>query len=265
MKSVYVGTDLEGVAGVVKFYEQTLPEGRYYQQARALLTAEVNAAVEGMLDMGVADILVGDLHGPGAILFEDLHPAAKLLHGRPLAPRAVIDEATKNCDVCMIIGQHAMAGTARGNMNHTQSSSTVDSYTLNGRPIGEIAQFALYRGAMGIPMIFLSGDEAACDEADQLIPGVTTVSVKKGLARNCAITLSADEARRRIGEGVKEAVEAHRADPVAPLNWPGPYVLEKRYFHTDSADSAAAAPGAERVDSQTVRFRSDDIRDIIYR
>lgn len=47
--------------------------------------------------------------------------------------------------------------------------------------------------------------------------------------------------------------------------WPGPYMLEKRYFHTDVADAAASQPGVERVDSQTVRLRSDDIRDIIYR
>jgi hypothetical protein len=47
--------------------------------------------------------------------------------------------------------------------------------------------------------------------------------------------------------------------------WPGPYVLEKRYFHTDVTDGIASQPGVERVDSQTVRLRSDHIRDIIYR
>jgi D-aminopeptidase len=41
-------------------------------------------------------------------------------------------------------------------------------------------------------------------------------------------------------------------------------VLEKRYFHTDVADGAAAWPGAERVDAQTVRLRSDDVRAILY-
>jgi D-aminopeptidase len=31
------------------------------------------------------------------------------------------------------------------------------------------------------------------------------------------------------------------------------------------ADASAALPGAERIDSQTVRFRSEDLLDIIYR
>ena len=79
---VYVGTDLEGVAGVSTFYVQTSPEGRYYEAAKKLLTAEVNAAIEGMLETGADDILVSDGHGPGAIAFEELHERAKLLHGR---------------------------------------------------------------------------------------------------------------------------------------------------------------------------------------
>ena len=262
---VYVGTDLEGVAGVVTFGVQTMPDGKYYEAAKQLLTAEVNAAVEGMLDAGVDDVLVSDGHGPGAIAFEGLHRAAKLIHGRPPAPRAVRDEIIATYDVCIMIGQHAMAGTIDGNLNHTQSSASIDRYKLNGKPIGEIAQFALYHGSLGLPMIFLSGDDAACREVEELIPGVVTASVKHGLSRNSAISLSADESHRRIREGVKEAIARHQRDPLTPLTWPGPYVLEKRFFHTDAADGCASTPGAERVDNQTVRFRSNDIREIVYR
>jgi D-aminopeptidase len=85
------------------------------------------------------------------------------------------------------------------------------------------------------------------------------------LGRGSAISLSAQEARRLIREGIRSAVEKQRTDPIAPLVWPGPYVLEKRYFHTDTADGVASQPGVERVDSQTVRLQSDHIRDVIYR
>ena len=263
--NVLMMTDLEGVAGVVSFEPQTYSTGPENRRACRLLTAEINAAVDALVESGAEDVLVADYHGPGAVVFEELHPAARLLHGRPLAPRSRIIEATAGCDVCMIVGQHAMAGTVEGDLNHTQSSRAIDSITLNGRPIGEIAQFALQQGALGRAVIFLSGDEAACREAEALIDGITTVAVKRGLGRNCAISLSAAEARKRIGEGVVEAVRKHREHPVAPLTWPGPYVLEKRFFHTDVADRAADAPDAERLDSQTVRFRSDDILQIIYR
>ena len=262
---VFVCTDLEGVAGVVSFTAQTYSDARYYESARRLQTAEINAAVEGMLEAGVDDILIWDAHGPGAVLFEELHPAAKLLHGRPGPTRELRDEVVKDYDVSMMLGQHAMAGTATGNLNHTQSSRHIDYIRLNGQPIGEIAQFALYCGALGLPMIFLSGDEAACEEARRLIGGLTTAAVKRGLGRNSAISLSAAHARRRIREGARQAVEKQQAEPIAPLSWPGPYVLEKRFFHTDTADAAASALDAERVDSQTVRYRSDDILKVIYR
>jgi D-amino peptidase len=248
-------TDMEGVAGIVSFVDQSYPEGKYYEAGRRLVTAEVNAAIEGLLAAGVEEVLVWDAHGAGAILFEELHPAARLLHGRPVAPQKVLQAVI----------QHAMAGTADGNKNHTQNSQTIDAYRLNGRLIGETGQFALYCGALNKPLIFLSGDEAACREAEALVPGIHTAAVKQGLGRGAAISLSALEARRRIREGIRAAVEQHRAQPIAPLRWPGPYVLEKRFFATHLADVAADQPGVERVDSQTVCLRGDDILTLIYR
>jgi D-amino peptidase len=265
MKSVFMVTDLEGVAGVVSFADQSAPDGRYYDAAKRLATAEINAAVEGMLAAGVEDILIWDGHGAGGIVFDELHPAAKLLHGRPMPPWSRLDAVFRRYEAVVMIGQHAMAGTLTGNQNHTQSSSTIDTYKLNGRPIGETAQIALYFGALGLPLIFLSGDADACREAEALVPGISTVAVKEGVGRGAAISLSAVEARRRIREGIKRAIEQQQVNPIPALIWPGPYVLEKRFFHTDVADAAAAQPGAERVDSQTVRLRGEDIREIIYR
>jgi len=262
---VLVGTDLEGVAGVVAFESQAYSDGRYYDQAKRLLTAEINAAVEAMVEEGIDDILVNDGHGPGAVWYEDLKPPARLLHGRPLASRQVRDAVEQDYDVCMMLGQHAMAGVATGNLNHTQSSKAIEYIKLNGKPIGEIAQFALYRGASGIPLIFLSGDDAACREAEELVPGITTVAVKQGLGRNSAISLAQPVAHERIREGIHKAIQSHRNAPLSPLQWPAPYVIEKRFFHTDMADMAAAAADVERVDSLTVRFTSDDIQELIYR
>ena len=50
-----------------------------------------------------------------------------------------------------------------------------------------------------------------------------------------------------------------------PLVWEGPFEVETRFFFTDEADMAAQQPGVERVDDQTVCFRGEDIREIIYR
>lgn len=265
MKKIFMVTDMEGVAGITSFTDQSYPDGRYYDAGKKLVTAEVNAAVDGLLDAGVEEVLIWDGHGAGGIVFEELHPAAKLLHGRPSPPWSRLNDVIQRYEACVMVGQHAMAGVVTGNQNHTQSSRTIDYYKLNGKLIGEIAQIALYFGGLGLPLIFLSGEIDACREAEALVTGITTVAVKEGLGRGSAISLSAQTARRLIREGIKGAIEKQRTDPIPPLHWPGPYVLEKRFFHTDVADAAMGQAGVERIDSQTVRLRSEQILDIVYR
>ena len=266
---VVIGTDLEGVAGVVSFEQQAFADGKYYEAAKKLTTAEINAAVEALVAAGVEDILVEDGHGVGGIVFEDLHPAAKLLHGRrPQYRGGLIDEAMQGYDTFMMIGQHAMAGVQTATLNHTQNSRSIDYLKLNGQPVGETAQLALYHGALGMPLIFLSGEEAACREVEAMIHGITTVAVKKGLSRGSAISLSAQAARQKIREGVAAAVCKQQESPLPPYVVPGPYMMEIRFFHTDSADACVYGHrqrlNVERVDDQTVRLYADDVREVIF-
>ncbi len=265
LKSIFMMPDLEGVAGVVSFVDQTYADGKFYEQAKKLGTAEVNAAVEGMAAAGVEDVLVLDGHGPGGLIYEELHPMVRLMHGRPLAPWARLAPYFAECDACMIVGQHAMAGITTSNQSHTEDPEKVEYYRINGRLVGEIAECALYCGELGLPLIFVSGEEDACKEAEEAIPGVVTVPVKKGLGRGSAISLSAPEARRRIREGARLAVERFNTNPTPPLRWPGPYVLEVRLFFPEDADAWARVPGTERVDARTVRRTSDKILDLFWR
>jgi D-aminopeptidase len=83
MKRIVIGTDMEGCARIVSLTDQSRADGKYYEQSKRITTREFNAAVDGLRDAGVEDILMLDGHGPGAVSFDDLHPSAKLLHGRP--------------------------------------------------------------------------------------------------------------------------------------------------------------------------------------
>ena len=76
-------TDLEGASGVAGRWEDFGPGGRVHEEARRLLTGDVNAAVEGALRGGADEVVVLDGHGDAfSILIEQLHPAAKLIRGR---------------------------------------------------------------------------------------------------------------------------------------------------------------------------------------
>ncbi len=67
---IYISADMEGVAGVTG-REQLSPEGFEYEQFRAFMTAEVNAAVEAARGAGASEILVSDSHGNGLNLLPD--------------------------------------------------------------------------------------------------------------------------------------------------------------------------------------------------
>ena len=257
-------TDLEGVAGVVSFEPQTYPDGNYYEQAKKLLTAEVNAAIDGLLTEDVDEVIVLDGHGPGAICYEELHHAVRLVHGRPVVPNWIDHEEYGEIDFCVVIGQHAMAGVNDGNLNHTQSSLQIEYIKLNGKPIGEFAQFAYCHGQKGRSVIFMSGDRAACREAAELIPGIVTAEVKVGLGRNCAISVAKEESHKRIREGISQAVRNFKQSRPTPLKIAGPYEIEIKYFHTDRADIAEASGGI-RIDPLRIKFQNENLRSIIYK
>ena len=60
-------TDIEGVAGILNFEDWCVPEGRYYDKGKRLLTEEVNAAIDGFYEGGAGEVTVVDGHGSGAI------------------------------------------------------------------------------------------------------------------------------------------------------------------------------------------------------
>ena len=173
----YIMTDLEGVAGVQR-WAQTREPGPLKEQAMRLLTAEVNAAVDGVLDVAPdADIVVWDGHGNGGLDVEQLHPAARLIPRGPISPPYYLDEGF---DALYFVGQHAMAGTPDAPLSHTYSSRSIDYYKLNGVAMGEFGCRAALAGTLGIPTVFLSGDDKAVAEAQALIPALHGASVKQG-------------------------------------------------------------------------------------
>jgi len=80
--SVYIMTDLEGVACVLDFENWCTPDSRYHEMAREFLTLEVNAAIEGFAQGGATEFLVADGHGHGAIHPKLLDPRARLARNR---------------------------------------------------------------------------------------------------------------------------------------------------------------------------------------
>jgi len=227
---VYIFTDLEGVSGVTDFENRAdkscwnTYKRRFYSR---LLTEEVNAAIRGCFDVGVKYVLVNDGHGSGYTIDPELiDPRAELLHGssRPVSPLPLVEE---EFDALLFVGAHSKARTRGGVLYHTMSTE-VKEITINDVPLGEIGLAAFHAGSYGVPMIFLSGDEAACREARDLIPNIVTVTVKRGLSRFAAVSIPPVRARRLIENGVKESLK--RKGEIKPFRMKPPYVYREYIF-----------------------------------
>jgi D-amino peptidase len=258
---IYLLTDLEGPAGVNLWAQTREGDTPQKREAMHLLTQETNAAIAGVLLAAPdCEIVVLDGHGSGGLNFEELHPAAHvLMHGVAPDKTSALDAAGPY-DALMFVGQHAMAGVADGPLCHTFSSRRIEHYKLNGEFIGEIGCIAARFGERNVPTIFLSGDHRACEEAQAIIPEIVTVATKKGLGVQYALHLSAEESRRRICEGAREAMA--KISSIEPYTIAGPCELEIRVLPDVSIEPYLSSDSYEKVDERTVVRRGDTVESL---
>lgn len=256
---IYILTDLEGVA-MVSRWSQIQGERRDVSlqakaQAMKLLTWEVNAAVDGILDANSsAEIIIWDGHGSGGIDPMEFHPKAKLIAKGPIEPPYCLDQSF---DGLFFVGQHAMAGTPEGVLCHTYSSKCVEYYRLNKIYVGEFGARAAMAGAFDVPTVFLSGDDKAVAEAKALVPGIHGAVVKIGLKQELAIHLSPKASHALIREKARKACED--LDSIPPVKFDPPFELEIKFHPNQKISQFFFRRNAEKIDDGAFIYRSYDI------
>lgn len=256
-KKVFIITDIEGVSGVFSTELQCEPvQSPRFQEAHKLLTGEVNAAVEGFLEGGATGVVVADLHDSDRSLSAlDITPKALLLTGEPVPSTLGLDSSY----VAMaFVGQHAMAGTKNGILNHSFDSLGVENIWVNNKRAGEIAVRVMLAGSLGVPTIMLSGDIAACEELHTLVPKAETATVKSGVSRTAGYMLPHPVAAALIREKAKRGME--RLGEIPPFTIKGPVEVKVqsttrgvRYFQTRE--------GVKQIDERTWAFHGKDFKE----
>ncbi len=174
---VFVISDMEGVAGIVK-WEQTTGGEKLYEEGRVLYTEEINAAVRGARAGGATEIVVMDCHGAGkgwdfnSLLPELLDPHCEFVVQHEWTEYTGFLE--EGCDAALFVGMHAMAGTGEGVLSHTVSGQAWHNLRFNGRVVGETGINAALCGHWGCPVLLVTGDRAVCREARELLGGGLT-------------------------------------------------------------------------------------------
>jgi len=253
---VFISVDMEGITGIVHG-DQTTPGTAEYGNGCAWMVADVNAAVEGALAAGAAEVVVNDSHGSMRNVNPALvHPKAILISGSP-KPLSMMQGIDASFAACLLIGYHAKAGTQDAILDHTISGSVVRAVRVNGAELPELGLNAAIAGYYGVPVVLVSGDTAVCRQASEILgKDVVTVAVKEAYGRMAAKLVPMAEARLKITAGVKEALG--RLAGAKPYKLNAPYKFELEYHVSAQADMGAMIPGTKRLDARTLGFTADD-------
>lgn len=245
-------TDIEGISGVSSI-EAINQESPAYTKACESLMQDTNTAVAALKDSGCDKVYVLDGHGKGENFIKEKLDKRAIQITIPEMSKAI-----KEVDCVILIGMHAMSGTLCAFLDHTQSSIKIHNYFYNGKRIGEISQIGAFAGHFGVPCVTVSGDEAVCAQAIELIDGICTATVKIAKSRNLAECLPNNEAQANIYNAVKSGFI--KKEEIKPLNVTLPLHIKVEFNRSDYCDDACESnKNLKRIDA----FTAESIKETI--
>lgn len=255
---VYISVDMEGVVGTVTG-DQLGPTGFEYARFREFMTREALAAITAAKEAGATEILVADSHGNGEnLLIELFPPDVRIVRSWPrkLEMMGGIDETF---DAALFIGYHASTNNVTGVRAHSFSSATLSRVAINGTNVTEGAWNAAIAGHFKVPIVMMSGDDAAIAEVRSLVGNIEGAETKRSLGFHSAATLTPQASYDLIAQKVKAAL-ARRAD-FKPYVVQTPLTIDISFKNYLPAEVLSYMPGVERTDAHSVRFRARDMRE----
>ncbi len=253
---VLIACDMEGTTGIVA-WNQVDPSTQEYVRFRHVMTADVNAAIRGAFSGGADEVVVTDGHWTKTnILVEEIDPRAQFNSGTP-SPFGMVEGISLGVNCVCFVGYHARNGALGGILSHTWSNTIVSNVWLNERVIGEIGLNAHVAGQYGAPVVMISGDFAACSEAQEWIPEIEKAVVKKGTAYTAAECLPQERSLELIESCAARAIQRFREGKgPKPLQAATPVKITLEFFHTGMADKASLMANTARLDGRRIEFQT---------
>jgi D-amino peptidase len=257
---VLISVDMEGITGIVTADECNPKAADDYQYFRKIMTLEANAAVEGALAAGATEIVVRDAHDTGRNIIPDLlHKSALLLRDWSYGPKEMMEGIDETFGAAVFIGYHASAGKPNAILEHTWSGR-ITSLKINGVLLPEAGLNALVAGYFNVPVVFISGDQAVCDQAKALFGEIETVAVKKGIGA-ATLSLHPEVSAQLIKAGVEKAVR-NRGN-YKPYKLAPPYKLVLTLKDEKMVDNGQYYPGAKRTGDWELTYESSDLMEVL--
>lgn len=230
-----------------------------YADARLSLAADVNAAIEGLLQAGAGEVVLTDGHGSGNP--EPDYPLERLPAGarhevreQPYDPYlAVLDD---DYSAVVAIGMHGGSGGG-GFLAHTMLAHA--RWIANGFDMNESMILAAIAAQSGVPLILVTGDDVLKNEIERYSPKTRYVTVKVAKSYGSA------EARPRaqVSNEIESAASgAFRAlETIPPWRALTDRSIDNEFGYRTQAQTQLASlyPHATVLNDKAVGFRTGDL------
>ncbi len=257
---VFISVDMEGIAGLVTS-EETNPAGKDYEYFRRLMTREANSAIEGARAAGATEIVVRDAHGSARNIVPDLlDKDARLLRDWSGGPKSMMEGIDGTFSAVVFVGYHAKAGTPDAIIKHTMTGNVQD-LSINGVSLPEAGLNGLIAGTYDVPVVFVAGDKALCEQSKALFGEVETVAVKEGIGA-ASLGLSPELAYQKIRAGVEKSLRNLGA--YKPYKMKPPYTMAVKLKQEPMVYKAALFPGMKRTGDWEVTYTTDKLMDAVF-
>ncbi len=258
---LFISADIEGCAGLAIPAEAHKQESVYRAYAEEM-TKEVLAACETAHSMGADHIVVKDGHGDASNIDPLKMPDyVTLIRGKSGHPYNMMWGIDDSFDGVLYIGYHAPAGNPGFSISHTSTGNSL-YIRLNGMYMSEFMMNSYTAASHGVPILFLSGDEAICSLAKELVPGIETAVTKRGTG-GATICEPPGRVEERIRAGVKKALAGRTCDPGCRLDLPERFEYEVTFKDWKKAYQMSFYPGMEQVDTFTDRLVARRWMDVV--
>ncbi|MEU7647022.1 M55 family metallopeptidase [Streptomyces huasconensis] len=249
---ILISADMEGATGVT-WPADVLPGTAQWERCRAMFTSDVNAAVLGFFDGGADEVLVNEAHWTMRnLLLERLDERAQMLTGRHKALSMVEGVQHGDVDGVAFLGYHAGAGM-EGVLAHTYLANQITGVWLDGVRASEGLLNAHVVAEYGVPVVLVTGDDLACEDALGYAPGALKVAVKDHVSRYAAVCRTPARTAADIRAAAKDAAAlAVRHEPVAG----GPFTVEVEFDAEHLAMASTVVPGVRRTGERKVAYDS---------
>jgi len=254
---ILVYHDMEGLAGQDDWRTFLFSHPEKYPEGQKMLAADLNAVIDGLFAGGATQVDVVDAHGSGNpepdVRRDLLDPRAKqVFRDKPFDPYVDITEPGVY-DAVVAVAMHAKTGS-HGFASHTITLGM--DMLLNGRSITESEIVGYSWGRVGVPMIFVSGDDRLREDL-KVMPWIEFVVTKKATSASTVELRPVDEVHAEMREKAARAVRNIAKAQVMRLSTP-----LRAGLHAVPPASLAALKGIPGISyaEETVTFTAPDFR-----